>query len=153
MGLGTILKNLFGEDRPQNTGLDQRLAAVALMVHMMAIDGEVSPEEEEKLKRLIENQYALTGVEADKLIDQARAEDARAVDLYGFTRILKSELSEDQRIHLVEQLWGMVYADGDVHEFEENLVWRISELLAVDPKDRIAMKQKVRAEDLLKDDE
>ena len=29
------------------------------------------------------------------------------------------------------------------HEFEENLIWRVAELLGVSPRDRIAMKRLV----------
>ncbi len=41
---------------------------------------------------------------------------------------------------MVEQLWEIVFADGKVHEFEENLVWRVAELLGVARHDRLAMK-------------
>ena len=132
--------------------MDTRLAAVALLVHMMAVDGEVTDEETETLRRMVKSHYSTNDAETEKLIARAREEDARAVDLYGFTRILKSELAEEERIHIVELLWSMVYVDGEVHEFEDNLVWRISELLAVDPKDRIAMKQKARGEMLISPD-
>jgi uncharacterized tellurite resistance protein B-like protein len=37
----------------------------------------------------------------------------------------------------------MVYADGEVHEFEDNLVWRIAELLGVQSRDRIARRARV----------
>jgi uncharacterized tellurite resistance protein B-like protein len=37
----------------------------------------------------------------------------------------------------------MVFADGDSHEFEENLVWRVAELLSVSREDRIAKRRAV----------
>ena len=144
-----ILSSLFGEDKPKEEALDARLAAVALMVHMMAVDGEVTEQENQSLRRMVKAHYATTDEETERLILRAREEDARAVDLYGFTRLLKNELALEERIHIVEMLWAMVYSDGDIHEFEDNLVWRVSELLAVDPQDRIAMKQKVRGEMLI----
>jgi uncharacterized tellurite resistance protein B-like protein len=42
-------------------------------------------------------------------------------------------------------MWEMVFADGKMHEFEDNIVWRIAQLLEVETQDRIAMKQRVRA--------
>ncbi len=42
-------------------------------------------------------------------------------------------------------LWELVYADGEVNEFEDNVVWRVSELLGVSPRDRIRMRQEVEA--------
>jgi uncharacterized tellurite resistance protein B-like protein len=46
-------------------------------------------------------------------------------------------------VRVVENLWEVVYADGASHEFEENLVWRVAELLAVNRRDRIAARRQV----------
>lgn len=144
--------NLFGEVKTEDKPLDTRIASVALLVHMMLVDGKVSKAESDKLDALVREHFAKTEDEATRLIAHAKAADARAVDLYSFTQLLKTELPEEERIHIVELLWDMVYADGQLHEFEDNMVWRISELLAVDPKDRIAMKQKARGEALMQSD-
>jgi uncharacterized tellurite resistance protein B-like protein len=36
-----------------------------------------------------------------------------------------------------------VYADGRVSEFEENVVWRAADLLAISSRDRIELKHRV----------
>ena len=41
-------------------------------------------------------------------------------------------------------MWEIVFADGHLHELEDNVVWRIAKLLEVENADRIAMKQRVR---------
>ncbi len=46
----------------------------------------------------------------------------------------------------MRDLWQMVYADGEVHEFEDNIVWRVAELLDVEARDRLALKQSVRGD-------
>ena len=84
---------------------------------------------------------ALSGDDLDRLVEDATAADNEAVDLYRFTSVLKRSMSEDERIRVIENLWEMVFADGASHEFEENLVWRVAELLGVSPRDRIAMKR------------
>ena len=43
-------------------------------------------------------------------------------------------------------MWDVVFADGVVSEFEENVVWRIAELLGVSNRDRIMLRQKVADE-------
>jgi uncharacterized tellurite resistance protein B-like protein len=40
-------------------------------------------------------------------------------------------------------MWELVYADGQVSEFEDNVVWRASDLLAVSQRDRIELKHAV----------
>jgi uncharacterized tellurite resistance protein B-like protein len=42
-------------------------------------------------------------------------------------------------------LWEMVYADGNVTEFEQNAMWRVADLLAVSSRDRIALRERVAA--------
>jgi uncharacterized tellurite resistance protein B-like protein len=40
-------------------------------------------------------------------------------------------------------MWELVYADGRVSEFEENVVWRAADLLAVSARDRMELKRRV----------
>ena len=124
----------FGEDDP-------RLALSALLVHCTSIDGAVSAEEDKKLRELLTRTFGVTGEDLDTLLADAVAADQEAVDLYRFTGVLKRAMSDEERIRVVENLWEIVFADGKSHEFEENLVWRIAELLAVSRQDRIAQKQ------------
>ncbi len=123
---------------------DKKLAAAALMFHVIAADGVVQEEEETKLRSILCTHYDVDDADIDKLLEQARMADSEAVDLYAFTSTLKSHASNDERILLIEDLWEMVFADGELHEFEDNIVWRVAELIAVSPQDRMAMKQRVQ---------
>jgi uncharacterized tellurite resistance protein B-like protein len=120
---------------------DGRLALAALLVRASAIDGVSSEEERAKLRDLLARKFDLSGDELDVLIEDAIAAEAEAVDLYRFTSVLKNSMNEDERIRVIENLWEVVYADGKSDEFEENLVWRVAELLAVNRRDRIAAKR------------
>lgn len=130
------------EERPI---IDKRLAAAALMVQVMAADGIVRREEEAKLRSVLVDNYDLSAEDADALAQQAGEAQGRAIDLYGFTSVLKRDLSEDERLLLVEDLWEMVFADGELHEFEDNVVWRVAELLGVQSRSRMELKQRVLA--------
>jgi len=122
---------------------DVRLAAAALLVHCMAVDGAVGPAEDDKLRAVLRSDYGLTGADLQSLIEEARFADREAVDLYRFTSVLKRHLDRDGRIRIVKRLWDMVYADGTVHEFEDNLVWRLAELLGVERAERLSIKADV----------
>ena len=39
-------------------------------------------------------------------------------------------------------MWELVYADGQVSEFEDNVVWRAADLLGVSSRDRIDLKHR-----------
>lgn len=131
------------DEKPHFDADDERLALAALMIHCMAIDGTISETEHNKLRAVLSDSFGLAGADLDLLIADALAAEQEAVDLYRFTSVLKRQLSVDQRIRVVENLWEMVFADGESHEFEENLVWRVAELLSVSREDRIAKRRAV----------
>jgi uncharacterized tellurite resistance protein B-like protein len=67
-------------------------------------------------------------------------------DLYHFTSLLNRSLDEEGRRRMVEMMWQIVYVDGRVTEFEENVVWRAADLLGVSSRERIELRQRVAAE-------
>lgn len=140
-----FLADVARTSEPDNeTDIDHRVAAAALLVHTGSVDGEYSEEEREKLLKLVASRFSLDEAEADKIVADAETADVEAVDLYSFTSILKSRLDETERERIVEMMWEIVFADGEVHEFEDNLVWRVAELLGVSSRDRVRLKQEAR---------
>jgi uncharacterized tellurite resistance protein B-like protein len=143
--LRRFLSDMAGNNEPATVGEDDaRLAAAALLFHVVAVDGVVSEEERAKLTALLERRFHLDADEAKSLVGAAEQADAEAVDLYGFTSILKRKLDQADRERVIEMMWKLVYADGTVHEFEDNVVWRVAELLGVPSQARIRLKQSVR---------
>ncbi|MGH6925092.1 MAG: TerB family tellurite resistance protein [Propylenella sp.] len=138
--LRDFVRRLSAEEERHLGADDTRLALAALLVHCTAVDGVVSETERETLRGVLIRNFTLSDTDLDTLIADATALEREAVDLYRFTSVLKRQLSEDERIAAVEHLWEIVYADGKSHEFEENLVWRVAELMGVSRRDRIASK-------------
>ena len=122
---------------------DYRLAATALLIHVISLDGEPSQAESRKLHSLIESHFGLDRGTADRLIASATQVEGEAVDLYHFTSVIMRSLDEDGRKRIVELMWELVYADGQVTEFEDNVVWRASDLLGVSQRDRVDLKHLV----------
>jgi uncharacterized tellurite resistance protein B-like protein len=120
-----------------------RLAATALLIHVISIDGEPTDAEKRKLHALLEARFGLDPGTTDRLIAQATLVEGDAVDLYHFTSVIMRSVDEAGRIRIVEMMWELVYADGNVTEFEENVVWRAADLLAVSSRDRIDLKRRV----------
>lgn len=122
---------------------DQRLCAAALLVHIISVDGIVDDAEREKLRQVLKNNYDLDDESTTELIEEARKRNMEAVDLYGFTSVLKRRLDIEGRRKVVEMMWEMVFADGEIHEFEDNTVWRVTELLGLPSSDRLALRRRV----------
>ena len=121
-----------------------RLAVAALLFHVVAIDGVVSEGERAALREVLKRRFDLDQQETRSLVEAAENAEADAVDLYGFTTVLKGRLDAGDRERIVKMMWELVFADGSVHEFEDNVVWRVAELLGVSTQTRIRLKQAVR---------
>jgi uncharacterized tellurite resistance protein B-like protein len=122
---------------------DYRLAATALLVHVVSLDGQPTQAEQSKLHNLIESHFKLDPGTADRLIADATEVEGEAVDLYHFTSAIMRSLDEAGRKRIVQMMWELVYADGQVTEFEDNVVWRASDLLGISQRDRIDLKHAV----------
>jgi uncharacterized tellurite resistance protein B-like protein len=120
-----------------------RLAATALLIHVISLDGEPSEVENRKLHSLIESRFGLAPGAADRLIASATQVEGEAVDLYRFTSVIMRSVDEAGRLRIVEMMWELVYADGQANEFEDNVVWRAADLLGVSSRDRIDLKHRV----------
>lgn len=127
----------FGDD-------DARLALAAILVHCTGVDGTASAEEQASLREVLTRTFKLPPDALSALIADAVQAEQEAVDLYRFTSVLKRQMSDAERVRVVESLWEVVYADGGSHEFEENLVWRVAELLSVPREARLAARRSVR---------
>jgi uncharacterized tellurite resistance protein B-like protein len=122
---------------------DYRLAAAALLVHAAAIDGDVGDAERQKLHTVIKQQFALDEATTDELVAEATEAENESIDLYHFTSLINRSLDEEGRRRVVEMMWEIAYADGDVDEFERNLIWRAADLLSVSSRERIELGQRV----------
>ena len=126
---------------------DYRLATAALLVHVANVDGRFDQAERAKLRDVIEQRFGLDAAATTRLIEKAEESDRDAVDFFQFTNVLKRQLDDAGRHRIIEMMWDVVFADGEVSEFEENVVWRIAELLGVPTRDRVALRQKVAEEE------
>ena len=122
---------------------DYRVAAAALLVHVATLDHALTDPTRQKLGALLKAQFSLTDALTDELIQAAVAADRDAVDFYHFTHLLMRTLDEKGRLRVVEMLWKMAFSDGAISEFEDNVMWRVADLLAVSPHERIALRQQV----------
>lgn len=122
---------------------DYRISAAALLVHAATIDGNISDDERERLYDLIKQRFELDDAAADELIGAAVDAEQNAVDLYGFTSRLNRGMDDPARRRLIEMMWDIVFVDGRVSEFEDNLLWRAADLLHVPSRERIELRRRM----------
>jgi uncharacterized tellurite resistance protein B-like protein len=145
-GLRQFIADIVSPSEHEERAFDDtgyRLAATALLVHVVSLDGEPTEVEKRKLHSLIESSFKLDHGTADRLIASATKVEGEAVDLYHFTSVIMRSVNEEGRLRIIEMMWELVYADGQVSEFEDNVVWRAADLLGISSRDRIDLKHRV----------
>jgi uncharacterized tellurite resistance protein B-like protein len=136
------LRSIF--QRPDATvlAMEPKLAVAALLVHLAAIDGNVSNDERAALEGALMDYYGLDGDEVQKLVAEATRRDQESVDFYRFTSALSS-LDDGEKIEIIRMMWQVVFADKRNHELEDNMVWRIAELIGVSSRDRTVLRNQM----------
>ncbi len=136
------ISRLFTQPEPPDLGTGPQLAVAALLVHLAAVDGTTHPEERAAIETALADYYGLDEAEVDSLVAEATARDRDAVDFYRFTSAITA-LPEAERIEIIRMMWQVVFADGHNHELEDNMVWRIAELIGVSARQRTILRARM----------
>lgn len=115
---------------------DPRLAAAALMFHIMDADGQTRDSERARLSSVLAQKYDLKGEKLKRLLKAAEEADQQSVSLSNFTSILKRDLDYEARLDFIALMWDVVYADGTASEVEVDVMWRIAGLIGIREQDQ-----------------
>ncbi len=136
------ITRLFATPQTNDLRHDPKLAVAALLVHLAGVDGQVDDAEKAAVRGALADHYGMDEEAARALIREARRQDAEAVDFYRFTSALKA-LEEKERIEIIRMMWQVVFADKKNHELEDNMVWRIAELIGVPARQRTILRNQM----------
>jgi len=136
--------NMLLEDSKDSSEHSLKLATAALMIEMMRMDDHIHDDEELAMISLVKNKFQLTDEETNEIISLAKLELENSTDYFQFTSLINDQFSYAEKIHIIELLWQLAYADNVLDKDEEYLVRKISELLYVSHSDFISTKLKVR---------
>ncbi len=120
-----------------------KLASSALLMEAACMDGHADEGEVATVTALLADHFRLGEGEASELAEAGREAVAQSVELYGFTRTIKDSFSHEDRVRMIEMLWEVAYADGILHDFEANLVRRVSGLIYVPDRESGEARKRV----------
>ncbi len=122
-----------------------RMASACILVEAALVDGHVDDREMQHIHDVLGEHFDLGTGEVQILVDEATRIAGDAVCWHRFTRVLKSEFDAAERLTMMQQLWQVVLADGELHAYEDSLVRRIAGLLHVDDGDRALARRRAQA--------
>ena len=114
----------------------------ALLIHAAKIDQDYTQQEEEIIiKTLLE--LGLKKENLSNTIKEAKIIEENSNQILEFTREVKN-MSDQNKIRVVEALWSIIYSNHDADIYETNLMRRLAGLLYIDSKTMGDIKSKIK---------
>ncbi|MDP6895738.1 MAG: TerB family tellurite resistance protein [Rhodospirillales bacterium] len=124
---------------------DDRVAAATavLLIETAVMDGEFAADERATIGRLLMERFGISENGVDTLMVETEQAVADSVELFSFTRVLRSDYDHADRVKMIEMMWEVAYADGVIHDYEANLIRRATGLLHVSDRESGEARKRV----------
>ena len=140
----------FSNDEAVLPKYDHELAETlaGLLIEAAMADGELDQDERASISRLLTGQMDLNEEEVAGIIERAVVAHEERIEIHSLLRSIRAETDVEDRIVIMEMAWMVVLADGQMHEYEAQLMRRLAGLLFVDDVDsgRAAKRARARLE-------
>ena len=121
----------------------ERLTAL-LLVEIARADSEIDPVEITAIERAIKSCcLSIDADEIEELIATARQDAESTISFHEHIRQINKGFNRKQKLLLIEQMWRVAYADGDLDKYEEYTIRKMSDLLHVEHAEFIKAKLRV----------
>jgi len=130
--LKTALKKITSktEEEEEYKGEDIQ-AVIILLIEACQIDGETGQEEVQYIKKLLINKFNFSEANADENINTALNDNDKRIEIFSQIKIILNEMDHQERIEVIQMMWGVILADGIIDDFEANLMRRMNGLLYI----------------------
>jgi uncharacterized tellurite resistance protein B-like protein len=142
LGISDAGKIPFGDGSSAHRA---QVATTALLLEIAHIDGKFTDDEKERIVSLLTSEYGLNNAEVEAIMESARAQMKKSVDLWQFTSVINKHFSQEEKGKVIEMIWNVVFADGKLDKYEDYLVHTLSDLLRLDHSQLIEAKLRARA--------
>ena len=132
-----LLKNILNnqkslEDKDDNESLE---LLCGLMIEAAYTDGQIDDSELNKIKTSLINIFEENPREVDLVLEKPFNNKNNSKSLHHYTSFINKNFNHKKKLILIEALWEIVLSDGEVHDFESNLIRRLAGLLYISDVD------------------
>ena len=138
-----FFKKIFITEESENPTIDDKTstkACIALILETSMADEVIDESELQTLKNTLQKDFQIDEDEIDELINLAKENVQDSTSLYEFTRDINDNFDAIERVKLIESMWKIAYADGNIDKYEEHIIRKVSNLIYVAHSDFIKAK-------------
>tara|TARA_R110000737_G_scaffold62593_2_gene89993 strand:- start:434 stop:895 length:462 start_codon:yes stop_codon:yes gene_type:complete len=143
--ISTFFQSLADEADQQADEISLEIACSVLLCEVMLADGQLDNAEQKKLNDILAGQFQLSSSDVAEIIARSLALCENATDFYQFTSKINENYRLEQRIKMLELLWQVAYADGELASIEEHIIRKISDLLHLRHSEYIQTKLNIQS--------
>jgi uncharacterized tellurite resistance protein B-like protein len=141
-----FIKNLFKKESSKSDIVsfeptELQIAVSKILVRTAKIDDEFHILEEQKILELLTKYFSLNDEDSKNLMELGISEEKSATDLYAYTNTIKKSLELSERKKIIEMMWQIIVTDDNFDPYENNLVWRVAELIGISTRERVQIKK------------
>ncbi len=130
--LKSAIQKITSQDQKEEDYKGEDIQAVIiLLLEACQIDGETGKVEIEYIKKLLLSKFNFNETEANRNINQALEDSDKRIEIFSQIKIILNEMDHNERIEVIEMMWGVILSDGVVDDFEANLMRRMNGLLYI----------------------
>ena len=133
---------MFFKKDNNKTEVDFLIKICALLVHAAKIDENYTENEEEIIKKTL-LELGAPQEDLSKITKKAKIIEENSNQILDFTKEVKN-LSDKDKIKIVEALWSIIYSNKDADIYETNLMRRLAGLLYIDNKTMGDIKDRIK---------
>ena len=102
-----------------------------LMIEAANTDGVITQEELDKISYILIDIFKQDSIAVEKVLKENLLNKEEPKSLHFFTSRINKNFSNEKKLLLIETLWEIILSDGEIHDFESNLIRRLAGLLYV----------------------
>ena len=132
-----LLKNILNNhNSPEEINDNKNLELLCgLMIEAAYTDGQIDETEISKIRSSLVNVFTEDQQEVNLVIDKAIKNKNNSKSLHHYTSFINKNFDDQKKLLLIEALWEIVLSDGEIHDFESNLIRRLAGLLYISDVD------------------
>ena len=141
--LKTAFQNITSKDKNEDEYEGEDIEAIIiLLLEACQIDGDTDKAELEYIRNLLVNKFSFTPDQAEKNLLEALEKSDERIEIFSQIKIILNEMDHEERIDVIEMMWGVILSDGIVDDFEANLMRRMNGLLYVSGEESALARQR-----------
>lgn len=133
--------SLKSKDEPQqDINAKLQKACAILLLEISKADYQETKDEKDRIRKILQDKFTLSDSQLNELIALSEDEGNEVTSMYPLTSLINEHYSYEQKLGLLDLLWQVAYADGELSKYEDHVIRNVAELLYVAHSDFIKSK-------------